>query len=317
MSDKHTVLQEEMSSLREELKKVKTEARKTKRSQTQLRKQRDKLKEEIGVLRKENANLEARLEEESDIGAFVTAALEEEKGSPKPIASRFQIILYNPSDEHISGKISYPFDHSEEAFQGLDLEVISSFIHNHLPVSTEKGGKLDPVKVTPTEEEQIISREVVKIAADEKEQLETLPQEKALEEEKLPSPVIPTAKLTDAIKLKSFQLLSHGVSTHFFHQSSSLTANLSWESSIEIQKVDVLLRLSPLGSTKEIVLVDMKGEKVKANTFECILDARPLQVGKYLMEVLIVCYGESPKPLQSLDTKKLISVLPHREKNLV
>ena len=68
-----------------------------------------------------------------------------ENSSISPPSSSFHLILYNPGEASLHGKIKYLLDKEERSFQGLDLEVIRSFMEEKMPKNSEIGGSLQLV----------------------------------------------------------------------------------------------------------------------------------------------------------------------------
>ncbi|MEM6632334.1 MAG: hypothetical protein AAF694_21860 [Bacteroidota bacterium] len=78
----------------------------------------------------------------------------EGEGSNLPApSSTFHLILYNPGEASLHGKIKFPLDKEERSFQGLDLEVIRRFLEEKIPRNSEQGGSINLVapilKTTP------------------------------------------------------------------------------------------------------------------------------------------------------------------------
>ena len=74
------------------------------------------------------------------------------KGEIMAAKSIFRIELYNPADGELQGRIEYLLTKQKEAFQGLDMDAIQSFILSYLPETSEKGGSLEKLvleKSTP------------------------------------------------------------------------------------------------------------------------------------------------------------------------
>ena len=68
-----------------------------------------------------------------------------ENSSISAPSSSFHLILYNPGEASLHGKIKYLLDKEERSFQGLDLEVIRSFMEEKMPKNSEIGGSLQLV----------------------------------------------------------------------------------------------------------------------------------------------------------------------------
>lgn len=266
------------------LEEAKREIRNLKKSQSQYKKQVEKLRHQIQALTEENQSLKEGIE--ADPHTDLTEEVPAEETFRAPSAA-FQMVIYHPGADTFHGKIRYPLNQKERAFQGLDMDLIADFIRAHLPENSEKAGSMDPVE-TPD-------------VADESG--ESLPLEGG--EENL-----------DTLEISHFVLhLEDGVPLFYFQAGRQVVLDLRWaRGTAPVAHWQIRLQASRLGTGRAIPLLEWSRWPARNQHLTFPLQTAGLAPGRYFFEVNVRAWShEATAPLSAGTKKKLITVQPFRQ----